>query len=223
MGDLTESSEERQKRIEDCLARGDAPLKPQFLRPKPEKPKAPPAPKPNEETDGAKKDEVDRSKDEDAKGKGKGKGEKRKRGRDQRGQNSAKERKMNSKAAREASGGDAQLCLTFAYANKCTWESKGSGKGCSFRHDVDAFLSTKLPDISSTCIVFERDGSCPAGLNCRYGSGHIVDGKNVSRDGTPLTPECSYVLNQPYMGHGGPAEKNQIDDGLKVSVRKKAV
>lgn len=50
---------------------------------------------------------------------------------------------------------------------------------CKFLHDVNEYLKKKPGDIDKTCYVYSLKGRCPRGLTCRYGSIHIVDGKNI--------------------------------------------
>lgn len=50
---------------------------------------------------------------------------------------------------------------------------------CKFLHDIDEYLGKKPNDIDKTCYVYSLKGCCPRGLTCRYGSGHIKDGKSI--------------------------------------------
>ena len=46
------------------------------------------------------------------------------------------------------------------------------GKSCQYMHDVEAFLSTKPPDLDSKCYQFDSFGYCPQMLHCRFGETH---------------------------------------------------
>ena len=50
-------------------------------------------------------------------------------------------------------------------------------------------------------------GVCPAGLNCRFSAGHSTEGKNVDKDGVPLSKNCSWHEKIPHIGVI-PGEKN---------------
>ncbi|CAG0883290.1 unnamed protein product [Darwinula stevensoni] len=54
-------------------------------------------------------------------------------------------------------------------AKKCQYP------GCSFLHDVDAYLQRKPANIGGTCYNFETFGKCSSGLTCRFGSSHISE------------------------------------------------
>mmetsp|Transcript_18162 Transcript_18162/g.42213 ORF Transcript_18162/g.42213 Transcript_18162/m.42213 type:complete len:661 (+) Transcript_18162:54-2036(+) len=175
-GDVSDLA--RKERIQSALARGEAPIKPEYLvtagaskkRPAPEANVV--QPESAEQSSQAHK--------------------KHKRG----GQNKAKERSGNALAFKAAKA--AQLCSRLAYVNTCEVHSKGTGDGadahppCKLSHDVEACLAVKPPAIAEECPVLKRLGVCPAGLNCRFG-GHIVDGKNVDCDGVAVTPDSPWL------------------------------
>eukprot|EP01102_Stenamoeba_stenopodia_P013754 TRINITY_DN449_c0_g1_i1.p1 TRINITY_DN449_c0_g1~~TRINITY_DN449_c0_g1_i1.p1 ORF type:complete len:679 (-),score=175.96 TRINITY_DN449_c0_g1_i1:208-2094(-) len=53
------------------------------------------------------------------------------------------------------------------------------GESCKWGHDLDAYMAIKQPDIGPVCVSFELTGSCPNGIRCRYGASHIVNNRNV--------------------------------------------
>ena len=48
----------------------------------------------------------------------------------------------------------------------------GMERPCQYMHDVDAFLSTKPPDLGPRCFLFDVVGFCPQMLHCRFGESH---------------------------------------------------
>lgn len=223
-----ETEEARQARIQAAIARGDAPIKPQYLLVWPPKRPAPVAApvvaaaenavaEESKATEDSKAAEDSKAK-EDAKSAEDAKATEEppsKRQKKKGGQNKNKDRQQNQNAAREL--GKKQVCARLAYLNKC--DGGFNGIGCFFRHDIAAALADKLEPIGQACPVLKATGVCPAGLNCRF-EGHIVDGKNVDRDGKPVTPESDWVKNCPGIGHGF-GEINVIADDMKNVLRKR--
>lgn len=66
-----------------------------------------------------------------------------------------------------------KLCSFIANGEECK-----RGENCYFEHSVGEFIKIKQPDIGDKCIVFERFGKCPYGLNCRFSKSHIDDKHN---------------------------------------------
>lgn len=170
-----------QRRIQEACSRGEAPIRPENLLP----PQKRSAPEPNAE-DGRSEPAT-------------------KRGRKNRGQNKAKDRVDNMKAFKAVR--DAQLCAKLAYLNKCPdAEESAAGtpgrhcKHCSAAGTPAAVLEAKPPAIAEECPVLRSWGVCPAGMNSRFGN-HIVDGKNVDREGIPLTPDSAWTQKIPGVGH----------------------
>jgi len=133
-----------------------------------------------------------------------------------RGMNKSKERRENVAAMKKVSA--QQLCPRLAYLNEC--DGTMGEPRCSQNHDLDAFNACKLPEISSDCPVFKALGMCPAGLNCRFASGHIADGKNVDKDGKPLSKGCEWHQKIPHIGIV-PGELNIFNEEIRNSLRKK--
>jgi hypothetical protein len=44
---------------------------------------------------------------------------------------------------------------------------------CVCSHDVAAYLSTKEPDLGSSCPEYTAFGHCSSGFSCRFGDCHI--------------------------------------------------
>eukprot|EP00928_Gymnodinium_smaydae_P028465 TRINITY_DN216_c0_g6_i1.p1 TRINITY_DN216_c0_g6~~TRINITY_DN216_c0_g6_i1.p1 ORF type:complete len:710 (-),score=180.06 TRINITY_DN216_c0_g6_i1:63-2192(-) len=236
----------REARIAAALARCEAPIKPEFLV-APAAPSAPnkrKQPEPDEEqaaagdaanaapaaaaADGADGAAAAAAAPEggsegaaDGKGKGKGKGKKGKDDKRKRtgGQNKASDRVANTMAMKQVR--ESQVCQRFAYLNCCDNSSaNGSQKAaCKNSHDVEAALAAKLPNISEECPVLARLGVCPAGINCRFG-GHIVNGKNVDRDGVELTPDSPWAKKVPGIGNP-PGELNVFSYEDILTLRRK--
>ena len=57
------------------------------------------------------------------------------------------------------------------------------GEACKYKHDVLEYLKTKKADIGPSCLFFEAKGTCPYGLNCRFGDAHTdkSTGKLIDR------------------------------------------
>ena len=132
-----------------------------------------------------------------------------------RGMNKNKERKENVAAMKKVAA--QQLCPRLAYLNDC--DGSAGEPRCSQHHDRDAFLESKLPDIADECPVFKALGVCPAGLNCRFAKGHTSEGKNVDKDGVPLSPKCSWHEQIPHIGVI-PGEKNIFGEDVRIALRK---
>lgn len=181
------------ERIQQALARGDAPIKPEFLlpdRPKRQAPEEPRAPREDGEPPG-------------------------KKAKHHRGQNKAKDRQGNANAMKQVR--EKQLCPRLAYLNEC--DGSNGEPRCNQAHDLEAFLASRLEDITSECPVLKAVGVCPAGLNCRYG-GHIVDGKNVDKDGVVLAKDSPWAEKISHIGQV-PNESNIFTDEIRGSLRKK--
>mmetsp|Transcript_21984 Transcript_21984/g.46755 ORF Transcript_21984/g.46755 Transcript_21984/m.46755 type:complete len:698 (+) Transcript_21984:93-2186(+) len=200
--------EARARRIAEALAHSDAPIRPEFLVPRSEWPR--------------------RSTPGEGKGDGKGGGAERREGdgggeppskrnkRNHRGMNSAKERQGNSGGVKAVKG--FQMCSKLAYLNTCDGSAVAK---CPQNHDVASVLAAKLPVIADECPVLRAVGVCPAGLNCRFG-GHIVDGKNVDREGVILSPDSEWSQKLPNIGHVI-GETNIFSDELRQSLRKRTM
>lgn len=201
------SESEKDRRIREALARCEAPIKPEFLIPKPQKTAA----------DSVAAEEKKRAPDD--RGGEEQQPDKKKR----RGQNKKNDRSGNHaafKAVRQS-----QLCCKLAYMNRCTDEEEASAgtsgnTKCRNTHDVPAVLEAKPPPIAEQCPVLREWGVCPAGLNCRFG-GHIVDGKNVDGEGVPLSPESKWIEVMPSVGVPM-GEKNVFEYSLVKQLRSRA-
>jgi len=97
-------------------------------------------------------------------------------------QQDKKQRKgQNKKRPRDAKCSESPLCLGLIRNNKCPWDD------CKFNHDIATVLKDRPADIGEQCVIFEKFGSCPFGVNCRWGLSHIdpETGENKFRDGAP--------------------------------------
>ncbi|XP_030846055.1 tRNA-dihydrouridine(47) synthase [NAD(P)(+)]-like [Strongylocentrotus purpuratus] len=66
-------------------------------------------------------------------------------------------------------------CLDFLRGAGCRFGDK-----CKFSHDIQKLMAGKAPDINPRCINFDKFGSCPYGMLCRFGGAHIDDNlKNI--------------------------------------------
>eukprot|EP00405_Crypthecodinium_cohnii_P007819 CAMPEP_0206420336 /NCGR_PEP_ID=MMETSP0324_2-20121206/770_1 /ASSEMBLY_ACC=CAM_ASM_000836 /TAXON_ID=2866 /ORGANISM="Crypthecodinium cohnii, Strain Seligo" /LENGTH=645 /DNA_ID=CAMNT_0053884177 /DNA_START=21 /DNA_END=1958 /DNA_ORIENTATION=+ len=217
----------REARIKEATLRGEAPIKPEYLKPKPSvSSSSAPSMDATDETKGQKRAaeesvaeaEAADQQEEGGKGKGKGKdGGKGKGKKRQRGMNKNKDRAANSEAMKNVRA--SQICSRFAYMNHCPQQDSADGSKCKQPHDLDAFYEGKLPDIEQPCPVLARLGVCPAGLNCRY-QGHVQDRKNVDKDGVVVTPESEWVKKIPNVGHP-PGETNIFSFETVGKLRKK--
>lgn len=193
----------KQKRIQEAVARGEAPIKPEFLR-------ALPASSSQADGRGQKRPAADEDAEEG--GKGKGKGKKR-----QRGLNKNKDRASNAEAMKQVRAN--QLCARMAYMNECCNKDGIGPEKCKGTHDLGAFLAGKMANIQEPCPVLKTLGVCPAGLNCRF-TGHVADGKNVDRDGAVISPSSEWVTKVPGIGHPV-GEVNIFDYEMVGKIRKK--
>lgn len=77
---------------------------------------------------------------------------------------------MSKKRGRddEPGGFTVKLCSSVSRGEQCQY-----GDTCRFGHDVAGYMAQKLPDLGSSCFLFEKYGKCPYGLSCRFGSSHI--------------------------------------------------
>jgi len=203
VGTPTREDHERASRIQSALARGEAPIRPEFLAnfSSPSltlKRCAPESDKKDEAA--ATPDKPDRQSNKRRKG-----------------QNKAKDRVGNASAMKMVRAG--QICSKLAYLNSCKDVERDDARRCKAAHDPDAFFAGKPESIGRPCPVLESLGVCPAGLNCRF-DGHIVDGKNVDRDGVVLSPESAWATTIPGVGHPT-GEANIIGFELVGQLRKK--
>lgn len=196
------------KRISEAIARCEAPIKPEYLA-------ASPTPASSSSAAPALGDKRSAPDDRDGGGQEQG-GQKNKKQR--RGQNKNKDRGGNMAAMKAVRA--TQLCTRLAYLNCCDSTSgSGSSKAeCRFDHDLEAAKAAKLPNISEECPVLARLGVCPAGLNCRFG-GHVVNGKNVDRDGVELTPESPWAQKVP--GIGAPTGESNVFSYTDIQLLRK--
>lgn len=182
-----EKDEAKKRRIDDAIARCEAPIHPDFLVPKPVADVEPGSEPPS------------------------------KKQKPNRGMNKNKERRENVAAMKKVAS--QQLCPRLAYLNEC--DGSDGEPRCSKHHDRETFMETKLPDIAEECPVLKALGVCPAGLNCRFSAGHSTEGKNVDKDGVPLSKNCSWHEKIPHIGVI-PGEKNIFGEELRISLRKKS-
>nr|XP_054767655.1 tRNA-dihydrouridine(47) synthase [NAD(P)(+)]-like [Lytechinus pictus] len=69
-------------------------------------------------------------------------------------------------------------CLDFLGGKTCRF-----GENCKFSHEIQKLMESKAPDIGPRCIGFDRFGTCPYGLLCRFGGAHIDDNlKSIVND-----------------------------------------
>lgn len=198
----------RAARIREAIARGEAPIKPQYLIPV-GKASAAQGAGSSAATGGAGsagRASVD--------GGGPSGAEEPPKKKQRRGQNKAKDRVGNMAAMKLVRA--SQLCARLAYMNSCPGESDANA--CKHPHDVEAVLSSKPPALADKCPVLERLGVCPAGLNCRFG-GHIVSSKNVDRDGVELSPSSPWA--EKVLGIGQPAGETNVFSFEQVSQLRK--
>lgn len=100
-----------------------------------------------------------------------------------RDQNSKKgKRGRNKKRPRDVRIDNAdKICLAVMRGEVCQF---GAEK-CRFGHDLKAFLAIRPDDIAvegmKTCPNYERNGTCPFGIMCRFGASHInmATGQNL--------------------------------------------
>lgn len=183
-----DAEEARQRRIREAVARGEAPIRPEYLiTANPSAKRSHPGP---DEGASAGKDS------------GMGQGERAKKR--HRGMNKNKDRAGNSDAMKAVRS--TQLCSRLAYLNACGADGQPGG-GCKQQHDIGQFLASKRPAISAQCPILEKLGVCPAGLNCRF-DGHVVDGKNVDKAGNVLSPDSPWATKVPGIGH--PTDETNI-------------
>ncbi|GMH60394.1 hypothetical protein TL16_g03037 [Triparma laevis f. inornata] len=94
-----------------------------------------------------------------------------------------KNKGQNKKRPRDAKCTEVgkSLCLGLIRNNKCPWDD------CKFSHDIEAVVVARPQDVGETCVIFEKFGSCPFGVNCRWGSTHInpITGANLFKTGAP--------------------------------------
>ncbi|KAG7386776.1 tRNA-dihydrouridine(47) synthase [NAD(P)(+)]-like protein [Phytophthora pseudosyringae] len=136
---------------------GEAPLKPEFLKPKP-------APKPASTDNVNVKGKTEVKDDRDREG-----------GKKKRG-GTFKKRPADV----EQDPAD-MLCRPVASGEGCQF-----GDSCKFSHDIDDYMKRKTKDLGERCPVFNAVGYCRYGVACRFANAHIekVDGtyRNVKRD-----------------------------------------
>ncbi len=94
--------------------------------------------------------------------------------------------KSNSNNGGNGGGGDAPtasaegheivICRLLSSTGRCSY-----GTSCKFSHDIEGYLRSKPPDISTKCPVWYVRGYCPSGLRCRFGNSHIVNGVSTER------------------------------------------
>ena len=85
------------------------------------------------------------------------------------------------------------------------------GKSCQYMHDVEAFLSTKPPDLDSKCYQFDSFGYCPQMLHCRFGETHKeFDLQNIKNDTDFKSLEAKLTPNL-----------NNVPKDLQIKLRKR--
>eukprot|EP00743_Colponemidia_sp_Colp-15_P008424 GILK01009155.1.p1 GENE.GILK01009155.1~~GILK01009155.1.p1 ORF type:complete len:630 (+),score=135.08 GILK01009155.1:144-2033(+) len=118
-----------------------------------------------------------------------------------------------------------QLCNRLAFRNFCPF-----GSSCRYSHDVAAFLAAKGPALGAVCPMFETYGFCLSGLNCLFGEKHIQDGKNLlpphmvkEETATPMdvSEPVTVPKEEPDEEHVVPGETNQMPAQVKSQLRKK--
>ncbi len=68
------------------------------------------------------------------------------------------------------------MCRKLSSTGRCSY-----GMPCKYSHDIEGYLRSKPPDISTKCPVWDVRGYCPSGLRCRFGNSHIINGVSVER------------------------------------------
>ncbi|KAE8906177.1 tRNA-dihydrouridine(47) synthase [NAD(P)(+)]-like [Phytophthora fragariae] len=143
------------------LRAGEAPIKKEFLKPKP-------TPKPATPADAEAGDAVKATKVKDDRDR---EGGKKKRG------GTFKKRPVDA----EQDPAD-MLCRPAASGEGCQF-----GDSCKFSHDVDDYMKRKPKDLGERCPVFDVVGYCRYGMACRFAKAHIekVDGtyRNMKHEG----------------------------------------
>ncbi|KAF4325552.1 hypothetical protein BBO99_00000319 [Phytophthora kernoviae] len=136
----------------------EAPIKKEFLKPKP-------APTPSSAAPANKDTEKETTKAKDSRGGGKKRG------------GTFKKRPVDA----EQDPAD-MLCRPVASGEGCSF-----GDSCKFSHDLDDYMKRKPKDLDGRCPVFDAVGYCRYGVACRFANAHIekVDGayRNLKRDG----------------------------------------
>ncbi len=89
-----------------------------------------------------------------------------------------------------AEGHEIMMCRILSSTGRCSY-----GMSCKFSHDIEGYLRSKPPDISTKCPVWDVRGYCPSGLRCRFGNSHIINGLSIERTeedgGVPLYEELN--------------------------------
>ncbi|KAG7402054.1 tRNA-dihydrouridine(47) synthase [NAD(P)(+)]-like protein [Phytophthora boehmeriae] len=139
------------------LRSGEAPIKKEFLKPKPAPTVSSDAP-----ADGDADKEAKKPKD---------------------GRDGGKKRGTFKKRPVDAEQDPADmLCRPVASGEGCSF-----GDSCKFSHDLDDYMKRKPKDLGDRCPVFDAVGYCRYGVACRFANAHIekVDGtyRNLKRDG----------------------------------------
>ncbi|XP_015785503.1 tRNA-dihydrouridine(47) synthase [NAD(P)(+)]-like [Tetranychus urticae] len=98
-------------------------------------------------------------------------GNKRRKKQKLRGQN--KNRKINERAVRKAARVQ-RPCLRYSASigNEAT-DGCNYGDSCKHGHEVDEYLSKKMPNIDRDCYAFNTYGFCPYGFLCRFSDKHV--------------------------------------------------
>ncbi|CEM29095.1 unnamed protein product [Vitrella brassicaformis CCMP3155] len=202
----SETEEERQQRIDAIIARGNAPIKAEFIIPRPPRPST-------ADADASRRDDPAACTEQAADGKqttlpqkrsAEDKGSRKR----VRGQNKNKERRENRRLHQE--NREEQMCGRVAGMGECAFGDK-----CRFKHDLAAFMEVRPPDLGGDCPVFDKFGMCMAGANCRFGGKHIdAQGRNLTKDGEMVTP----AMMDGHLKSCGVT--NQLTDDIKHRLRK---
>ncbi|POM70662.1 TRNA-dihydrouridine synthase 3, partial [Phytophthora palmivora] len=79
------------------------------------------------------------------------------------------------------------LCRPVASGEGCKF-----GDNCKFTHDINDYMKRKPKDLGERCPVFDARGYCRYGVACRFANAHLenVDGtyRNIKREGYVDTP-----------------------------------
>eukprot|EP00124_Ichthyophonus_hoferi_P005356 Ihof_evm2s756 gene=Ihof_evmTU2s756 len=98
------------------------------------------------------------------------------------------------------------VCPPVAQGKPCLRE--GTGKPCSFVHDLAVFSASKQPDLGEACPSFEQHGFCKFGIACRYSKNHVDPVTLVN-----LKDEDKFAKN-PIL------ELNKLDKEAQIDLRK---
>lgn len=122
------------------------------------------------------------------------------------GQNKHRRNVMLKERKEKANPNQMRMCVAFCRDGVCIY-----GEGCTLSHDLDAFVasSQREADLGDVCHNFTTLGKCNYGVLCRYGSGHLKDGK------------VNIVDEEKVAAVGGQTSINFLSNDIKFQLRRK--